>query len=185
MKDELESLQNMRALRRDKRRSSLIPAAAIIGYTNAGKSTLMNDFFATLDPTTRRYYLSNGRTILLTDTVGFIQHIPHKLIESFHATLEEVTEADLLIHVVDVSHPEAKKQMEAVYRVLEELGATKVPVLTVLNKADRIQNVKKISKELKHKPYVICSALNRQGLEELEKEIIKLIENLKFPAPQP
>jgi GTP-binding protein HflX len=120
---------------------------ALVGYTNAGKSTLLNrlagsdalvadQLFATLDPTTRRLALPDGRAALLTDTVGFIQKLPTMLIAAFRATLEEISEADLLVHVIDVSHPAAEAQARAVLATLEEIGAAKVPAVTALNKVD-------------------------------------------------
>ncbi len=121
---------------------------ALVGYTNAGKSTLLNRLtgagvkeedrlFATLDPTSRFLDLPSGEKVLLTDTVGFIRNLPHHLVAAFRSTLEQVREADLLLHVVDGSHPEAMEQMKAVDQVLDDLGAGEVPVLTVFNKADR------------------------------------------------
>jgi GTP-binding protein HflX len=122
-------------------------AVALVGYTNAGKSTLLNRLtdadvlvedrlFSTLDPTTRRLRLPGGETVLASDTVGFVQRLPHQLVESFQSTLEEVVDADLLLHVVDASFPEAEDQIDAVRKVLREIGADHVPELLVLNKAD-------------------------------------------------
>jgi len=127
------------------------PVAAVVGYTNAGKSTLLNlltgadvvaenKLFATLDPTTRSFVLSNKQRVLLTDTVGFLRKLPHTLIESFKATLEEVSEADLLIHIVDLSHPRVDDQMEAVDNVIKELDAFGKQTLIVFNKIDNLVN---------------------------------------------
>ena len=178
LKRELEKVRRERALKREKRRGSRLPVAALVGYTNAGKSTLLNaltkagvltedKLFATLDPTTRRLRLPSGRTILITDTVGFIQKLPHTLVEAFAATLEEVTESDLLVHVVDGSNPEFEAQISAVYQVLEELKSITKPIVTVFNKADRCE--KKLPKTVlaKYKPAVAVSALEQQGLDQL------------------
>lgn len=148
---EIERLKKERLLHRERRRAARIPVAALVGYTNAGKSTLLNaltgadvfaedKLFATLDPTTRSLRLADGREILVTDTVGFIQKLPHTLVQAFHATLEEVVEADLLLHVVDVSNEAAEFQIEAVTEVLKELGVVEKPMLYVLNKLDRLTN---------------------------------------------
>ena len=130
------------------RQRSQWPLASIVGYTNAGKSTLLNaltgadvlvkdKLFATLDPTTRRLRLPTNQNVLLTDTVGFIRKLPHGLVEAFKATLEEVVQADLLLHVVDISHPQAEEQIAAVNAVLEEIGAEEKPTIMVFNKMDR------------------------------------------------
>jgi GTP-binding protein HflX len=178
LKDEIEKLRRERSLKREKRRRSRILAAAIVGYTNAGKSTLLNaltragvlvedKLFATLDPTVRRLYLPSGRVILATDTVGFIQKLPHSLVAAFQATLEEVTEADLLLHIVDVSNPEFERQINAVYQVLEELHSITKPMITIFNKTDQLSG--KFPQELlkKYKPAVAVSALQKDGLEKL------------------
>jgi len=184
LKQEIESVRRERSLRREKRKSSRIPSAALVGYTNSGKSTLLNSLakadalvedklFATLDPTTRRVYLPEGKIVLLTDTVGFIQKLPHQLVAAFRATLEEVTEADLLLHVVDVSHPYFEDQISAVYTVLKELDAAAKPTITVFNKIDRLE--KKISNTLlmKFHPAIAVSALYREGLEEMQKMLMQ------------
>ena len=145
---ELESVRRTRAVQRQGRKR---PVAAVVGYTNAGKSTLLNlltgadvvaadKLFATLDPTTRSFTLPNKQRVLLTDTVGFLRKLPHTLIESFKATLEEVSEADLLIHVVDLSHPRVDEQMEAVDKVIKELDAFGKQTLIVFNKIDNLAN---------------------------------------------
>lgn len=147
LKRELEHVHTHRELYRRRRRAEGIPVVSLVGYTNAGKSTLLNKLansnvlaenmlFATLDPTTRRVKLPNGREILLTDTVGFIQRLPTGLVEAFRSTLEEVNEADLLIHVLDFTHPNAQEQSQTVEKVLKELGAADKPSIIALNKID-------------------------------------------------
>lgn len=149
LKREIEDVRRHRALHRRRRNRQGLPIVALVGYTNAGKSTLLNaltgantlaedKLFATLDPTTRRFRLPSGRAALITDTVGFIQKLPHSLIAAFRATLEELDEADLLLHVVDATHPMAAEQAEIVDRVLGELGLAERPRLLVLNKVDRL-----------------------------------------------
>src|SRR6185369_10416265 len=141
-------VRRQRSTQRAGRQRNLWPLASIVGYTNAGKSTLLNTLtgaatlvedkvFATLDPTTRRLRLPTNQNVLLTDTVGFIRKLPHGLVEAFKATLEEVVQAELLIHVVDISHPQAEDQILAVNTVLEEIGAAGKPTLMVFNKIDR------------------------------------------------
>src|SRR5471032_1557728 len=148
---ELESVRRTRAVQRQGRKRHQWPVAAVVGYTNAGKSTLLNlltgadlvaenKLFATLDPTTRSFSLPNNQRVLLTDTAGFLRKLPHTLIESFKATLKEVGEADLLIHVVDLSHPRVDEQMAAVDSVIKELGAFGKQTLLVFNKIDALQN---------------------------------------------
>jgi GTP-binding protein HflX len=147
---DLEIVRRQRGTQRAGRQRSLWPLASIVGYTNAGKSTLLNALtgagvlakdilFATLDPTTRRLRLPTNQNVLLTDTVGFIRKLPHGLVEAFKATLEEVVQADLLLHVVDVSHPKAEEQIQAVNAVLAEIGAGEKSTIMVLNKVDRIR----------------------------------------------
>ena len=148
---ELEAVRKTRAVQRQGRKRHQWPVAAVVGYTNAGKSTLLNlltgadlvaedKLFATLDPTTRSFVLPNKQRVLLTDTVGFLRKLPHTLIESFKATLEEVSEADLLIHIVDLSHPRVDEQMEAVDAVIKELDAFGKQTLIVFNKIDNLPN---------------------------------------------
>ena len=148
---ELEAVRRTRAVQRRGRKRHQWPVAAVVGYTNAGKSTLLNlltgadvatenKLFATLDPTTRSFVLPNKQRVLLTDTVGFLRKLPHTLIESFKATLEEVSEADLLIHIVDLSHPRVDEQMEAVDTVIKELDAFGKQTLIVFNKIDNLEN---------------------------------------------
>jgi GTP-binding protein HflX len=179
LKKELEKVRAHRMRYRAQRKRSRIPTVALVGYTNAGKSTLMNriaksevyvanQLFATLDPTTRRVELPGGYQALFTDTVGFIQKLPTTLVEAFHATLEEIVEADLLLHLVDISHPNALNQFEAVQETLEDLGAHHIPVVTALNKADRLRDPE--SAKVAVSPYskaVTISALKGDGVKDL------------------
>lgn len=177
LKKELEDVRLHRKIRREKRRQVNIIVAAIVGYTNAGKSTLLNfltgagvkaedKLFATLDPVTRRLKLPNKKELLLTDTVGFIQNLPHGLVEAFHATLEEITEADILIHIVDISHPNFIEQINSTYKVLEDLSAITKPILTVFNKIDRYRGDPTVLIK-KYSPAVTISALKGTGIGEL------------------
>src|ERR1700736_5896951 len=160
---ELEAVRKTRAVQREGRKRNQWPVASVVGYTNAGKSTLLNlltgadviaenRLFATLDPTTRSFTLPNKQRVLLTDTVGFLRKLPHTLIESFKATLEEVHEADLLIHVVDLSHPRVDEQMEAVDAVIKELDAFGKQTLIVFNKIDNLRNREQVEAYLKRFP---------------------------------
>ncbi len=149
LKDELKEVHAHRELYRQKRRREGLPIVALVGYTNSGKSTLLNALsdahvhaenvlFATLDPTTRQLHLPEGQEVLLTDTVGFIQRLPTQLVAAFRATLEEIQDADLLIHVVDLTHPNAEEQTQTVDKVLAELGVADKPRIVALNKIDRL-----------------------------------------------
>ncbi len=160
---ELEAVRKTRAVQRQGRKRHQWPVAAVVGYTNAGKSTLLNlltgadviaadRLFATLDPTTRSFTLPNKQRVLLTDTVGFLRKLPHTLIESFKATLEEVHEADLLIHVADLSHPRVDEQMEAVDSVIKELDAYGKQTLLVFNKIDNLTDRDRVQSYLQRFP---------------------------------
>jgi GTP-binding protein HflX len=147
---ELEHVNRERNLRRIRRIQNALPIISIVGYTNAGKSTLLNGLthsrvyvenklFATLDPTTRRLRFPREREVIITDTVGFIRDLPKDLLDAFRATLEELKDANLLLHVIDLSHPRFEEQMEAVERILGDLGLQETPLLRVFNKADRVE----------------------------------------------
>ncbi len=179
----LARLEQNRGVMRARRDRSSLPRVALAGYTNAGKSTLLNALtgaevgvadrlFHTLDPTTRSFELS-GRDYLLTDTVGFIEKLPHQLVEAFKATLEETTLADLIVHVVDASEPEERRliDMNAVDEVLEEIGAGEKPRLLVLNKADLLDEDARHEVTIAHPDAVLVSALAEQGLEALRERI--------------
>ncbi|PYL77541.1 MAG: GTPase HflX [Verrucomicrobia bacterium] len=176
---ELESVRKTRAIQRQGRKRRQWPVAAVVGYTNAGKSTLLNlltgadvvaedKLFATLDPTTRSFVLPNKQRVLLTDTVGFLRKLPHTLIESFRATLEEVSEADLLIHIADLSHPRVDEQMEAVEGVIKELDAYGKQTLIVFNKIDNLPNRETVDSYLKRFPgSVAISARTGEAVNKL------------------
>lgn len=178
---ELEAVRKTRAIQREGRKRHQWPVAAVVGYTNAGKSTLLNlltgadvvaenKLFATLDPTTRSFVLPNKQRVLLTDTVGFLRKLPHTLIESFKATLEEVSEADLLIHIADLSHPRVDEQMEAVDGVIKELDAYGKQTLIVFNKIDNLPSRELADSYLKRFPgNVAISARTGEGVNKLVK----------------
>ncbi|GKV46953.1 hypothetical protein SLEP1_g53910 [Rubroshorea leprosula] len=178
IKKELESVRKHRKQYRNHRFAVPVPVVSLVGYTNAGKSTLLNQLtganvlsedrlFATLDPTTRRVQMKNGSEFLLTDTVGFIQKLPTTLVAAFSATLEEIAESSLLVHVVDISHPLAEEQIDAVEKVLSELDVSSIPKLMVWNKIDRVSDAQRIKLEAKKSEDVVCiSALTGDGLQE-------------------
>ncbi|XP_071693783.1 uncharacterized protein [Rutidosis leptorrhynchoides] len=178
LKKELESVRKHRKQYRTRRLSVPVPVVSLVGYTNAGKSTLLNQLtganvlaedrlFATLDPTTRRVQMKNGKEFLLTDTVGFIQKLPTTLVAAFRATLEEISESSLLVHVIDISHPLADQQIEAVEKVLSELDSSSIPKLMVWNKIDKASDSEKLKLMANMIEDTICiSALNGSGLDE-------------------
>lgn len=179
LKDELEKVRAHRARYRKQRRRAGIPVVAIVGYTNAGKSTLLNalaqadvyaadQLFATLDPTTRRVTLPSGLEVLFSDTVGFIQKLPTDLVAAFRATLEEIVEANLILHVVDITHQNAAEQAATVANTLEEIGATQAPVLVALNKIDLLSDPEGVIESLAEYPNSLgVSAKTGQGLPAL------------------
>jgi len=179
IKAELEKVREHRMRYRAQRRRSRIPTIALVGYTNAGKSTLLNrmahtnvlvadQLFATLDPTTRRVHLPGGHEVLFTDTVGFIQKLPTELVAAFRATLEEITEADLLIHVVDSTHPNALAQWNAVRQTLTDIEADKIPMITALNKLDQHPNPENLERSTaEFSDAIAISAKTGEGIPAL------------------
>ncbi len=200
LKEELEKVRAHRARYRQRRRREGIPVISLVGYTNAGKSTLLNALsdadvlvadmlFATLDPTTRRVQLPGGSWVLFTDTVGFIQKLPHQLVAAFRATLEEVLEADLLVHVIDVTHPNAGQQVAAVHETLAEIGAVDKPMINAMNKIDRFAHPERLAALLdEYADAIPVSALHGQGLtalldrveEELEESMVPLAVTIPY-----
>jgi GTP-binding protein HflX len=179
LKEKLKKIKGSRALHRERREKVPIPVAALVGYTNAGKSTLLNaltqarvlaedKLFATLDPTARRLKLPSGRECLVVDTVGFIEKLPHALVEAFRATFEESLYADLLVHVVDASHPHSERQVGVVRDVLKQFQLDVKPVLTVLNKMDRVVEPSAFAKEEGALP---ISAVEGRGFPQLLQAI--------------
>lgn len=191
LKRELKEVVAYRKVQRHRRERSGLPSFALVGYTNAGKSTLLNaltdakvfvqdQLFATLDPTTRRYLLPNHQEILLTDTVGFIRKLPHLLVAAFRSTLEEALHADVLLHVVDVSHPLAEEHAATSCALLKELGASEIPRLTLLNKVDRCTHRGRIDRLRTIYPKTLpLSALTHQGFEELTDQMQQAIASLR------
>ena len=183
IKDQIEKVKAVRSLHRSKRKKNNVFEVSLVGYTNAGKSTLLNtltnsdiyakdQLFATLDPTTRQLTLPNKQEIIITDTVGFIQRLPHQLIAAFRSTLEVVTEADLLVHVIDVSHELYKEQAAAVHEVLKEIDAETKPVITVYNKIDKLPPDSKLADRLALEEDTVCiSAAKKLNLESLQQMI--------------
>lgn len=184
LKAELVQVEKHRELIRGSRSKGRLKTAAIVGYTNAGKSTLLNTLtgagvqaedklFATLDPTTRVMELDDGQQILLTDTVGFIRKLPHHLVEAFKSTLEEAKYADYIIHVVDASNPRAETQMQVVYETLKELGVSGKKIITLLNKQDLVPDSE--LRDLRADYTVKCSARTGRGLSELRELLSRLL----------
>jgi len=188
LKVEIEKIRAHRTRHRAQRKRSQIPVIAIVGYTNSGKSTLLNtlaktdvyvanQLFATLDPTTRRVQLPGNHSVLFTDTVGFIQKLPTQLIAAFRATLEEISEADLVLHVVDITHPNAQVQSQSVHLTLKEIKADEIPSLTILNKIDLLPDPGEAQRQLKGFPRSFAiSAKKKTGL----REVLEAVENILF-----
>ena len=186
---ELKEVQRHREVNRQQRKRSGIPVVAVVGYTNAGKSTLLNHLtnaevleedklFATLDPTTRILELTNHQKVLMTDTVGFIRKLPHHLIEAFRSTLEEARYADIILHVVDAANPQMDEQMYIVYETLQNLGVTDKPIVTIFNKQDKAQD-DVIIRDF-HADYTVkISAKTREGIPELLKTIEAVLRQQK------
>jgi len=188
LKVELEDVRKHRSQYRRRRREEAVPVVALVGYTNAGKSTLLNalsgsdiyaadQLFATLDPTTRRVKLPGGREVLITDTVGFIQKLPTALVAAFRATLEEISDADVIVHVVDITHENVEEQVATVIRVLEELEATDQPLITALNKVDQLPGVEDVDLSAAGlQNSVPISALTGWGLPDLLTQLEQVLD---------
>ncbi len=190
LRREIAGMGTTREVKRHSRHANEVPSVAIAGYTNAGKSSLLNRLtgagvlvenalFATLDPTTRKAVTPDGRAIVLTDTVGFVRHLPHQLIEAFRSTLEEVGEADVVVHVVDGSHADPESQIFAVREVLAESGAANLPEIIAINKADIADDVVISGLVARHRGAVVVSALTGEGIDELLAAISQ-----RLPHPQ-
>jgi GTP-binding protein HflX len=197
LRREIVAMKTARDTKRKQRRSAasgfVLPSVAIAGYTNAGKSSLLNRLtgagvlvenalFATLDPTVRRAQTPDGRDYTLVDTVGFVRHLPHQLVEAFRSTLEEVAESDLILHVVDGSDPHPEAQLAAVRAVFADVDAHKVPELVVVNKADLADPlvVDRLRRQEKH--IVVVSARTGEGMAELEKLVARELPRPPVPV---
>lgn len=199
IKEELDGVRAHRERHRSKRQQTELQVVAIVGYTNAGKSTLLNKLsgadvlaadmlFATLDPTTRKVNMAGGREVLFTDTVGFIQKLPTEIVAAFRATLEEIGDADLLLHVVDLTHPNVAEQIEAVEDTLAELEVDHLPTVIALNKADRLDDPESLAARLElSAPAVLISAKTGQGIDELlitiEAAMVGLLKPIEVRIP--
>ena len=185
LEKEIEEVSKQRQVQRRQRERQGLPVCAIVGYTNAGKSSLLNvltgadvlvedKLFATLDATTRRFEPSPGKPVLLTDTVGFIRRLPHSLIKAFRSTLEEASHSNLLIHVLDASDPACEECYKTTVAVLAELGAGEIPVITALNKVDKLDDTALI--ESKFPDSVAISVKSGYGLDELKRRIAEILK---------
>jgi GTP-binding protein HflX len=190
LRRELKEMKGTRDTKRQERKRQSIPSVSIAGYTNAGKSSLLNrltqagvlvedSLFATLDPTTRRTTTTDGRIYTMSDTVGFVRHLPHQLVEAFRSTLEEVADSDLILHVVDGSHPDPEGQLSAVREVFAEIGASEVPEIVVINKADAADPMVLARLRQREPHSVVVSAKTGEGIAEA----LALIEG-ELPRPQ-
>lgn len=189
LKEQVSEMENHRQVTRAKRQDNPVPVVAIVGYTNAGKSTLLNTvtnaevleedkLFATLDPTTRNYRLPDGQEVLLTDTVGFIRKLPHHLIDAFRSTLEEAKYSDIIIHVVDASNPSMDKNVHAVYETLDNLGVKDKTIITVFNKEDKLET-KPILRDFKA-DYVVHGAIKKGiGIDDINEAIENAVKSMR------
>ena len=194
LKAEVEEIGKRRAVERHRRQEAGMPVIALVGYTNAGKSTLLNALsgagvfvenllFATLDPTIRRVSLPDGRDILFTDTVGFIRNLPHQLVAAFKATLEEVVDADVLVHVVDANHRQMAEQIDAARRVLADLGCADKPTIMAFNKSDVVPDRERLEERMsRYEHAVAISALARDGLDALLGLVGERLEQSLVPV---
>ncbi|MDI6689004.1 MAG: GTPase HflX [Actinomycetota bacterium] len=195
---ELKHLRQNRAMQRKKRKKASIFSTSIVGYTNAGKSTLLNTLtnagvfvedklFATLDSTTRRLILPNNQLAVISDTVGFIKKLPHQLIAAFRSTLDEVREANLLVHIIDASHPQMEEQIKAVERVLEEIEAVEKPRINLFNKMDKLSQIDRERLKRRFPQGIFISALTGEGinklLEEIEKRATEAVVRVRLHIP--
>lgn len=189
VKKDLLGLERTRRIKRQQRERTGIPVIALVGYTNSGKSTLLkhltdagvliqDQLFSTLDPTTRKLSLPHDRTVLLTDTVGFVQKLPHQLVEAFRSTLEEVKEASVLLHMVDASR-DVERQIAAVEQVLTEIGALDRPAIIALNKSDLLSDEEKEMLQARHRDAVLISAYRGDGMERLLERLDAELSRLK------
>ena len=197
IQQELQEVRKHREVQQKNKLRNGLPLVALVGYTNAGKSSLLNSIaedhiyvqdqlFATLDPTTRAFYLPNGSKALLTDTVGFIRDLPSQLITAFKATLDELQYADLLLHVVDISNPNFENQLEAVETILQQLGLEEKPRIYVFNKIDCLETIPPVSNHLERESCCYISAASGQNLEELLQMMErKLIQNITMDVVLP
>ena len=198
LRRQLAGMSTTRETMRANRQRREVPAVAIAGYTNAGKSSLLNRItgagvlvedalFATLDPTVRRARTPDGRLFTIADTVGFVRHLPHQLVEAFRSTLEEVSDADLILHVVDGSHPDPESQISAVREVLAELNATDIPEIVVINKADQADpdTILRLTRRERHS--VVVSARTGQGIDDLlaaiERDLPRMDHEVRVLVP--
>jgi len=194
LKKAVKRLENRRAVERQHRQEAGIPVAALVGYTNAGKSTLLNTLsgsdvfvedrlFATLDPTVRRVSLAGGRDLLVADTVGFIHNLPHQLVAAFRSTLEEVVEADVLVHLVDASHLQMEDQIIAAQYVLAELNCASKPTIMAFNKCDRVLDRARLRERIRKESFgVAISALTGENLDDLLRLIGERLEQVLVPV---
>jgi GTP-binding protein HflX len=195
LKEKIEKIGENRQLYRSRRKREAVPVAALVGYTNAGKSTLLralsgadvlieDKLFATLDPTTRRIDLPGGQAVLVTDTVGFIQRLPTALVAAFKATLEEIHDADVLIHVVDVTHPNRREQIQAVAQTLDDLKVAEKPAITALNKVDLLSDEERAGLRLEDVPNAVpIAAAQGLGLDRLLEKIQEVLTQEEDRVP--